>query len=128
MTVLPNVLRFLHLFFTALRGTFDICQSRVSDSLLVSESVDRVVSLWFLSSTGKRHTVTARECGLHSVPLLWTPKLKISQDLPEFHSSYFKELKPKRQKLEILKINFQSVESWKIPFEFSGVLISVSVS
>lgn len=109
--VLPNVLRFLYPFFTALRGTFVIFQSRVSDSLIVSESVDRVVSLWFLSSTGKGHTVTARGCGSHFVPLLGTPELKISQDLPEFHSSHFKELKPKREKLEILKINFQSVES-----------------
>lgn len=65
---------------------------------------------WFLSSTGKGHTMAAKGCGSHSVPVLWTPKLKLSQDLPEFHSSHFKELKPKREKLETLKINFQSVE------------------
>lgn len=78
-------------------------QSRVSDSLLES---DRVVSLRFLSSTRKGNTVTARGCGSHSVPLLWTPKLEMSQDLPEFHSSHSKELKSKREKLEILWINF----------------------
>lgn len=74
-------------------------QSRISDSLLVS---DRVVSLLFLPSTRKGNTVTARGCGSHSVPLLWTPRLKMSQDLPEFHSSHSKKLKYKREKLEIL--------------------------
>lgn len=55
--------------------------SRVSDSLLVSDKVDRVVSLQFLSPTKEGCTVTVRGCGSRSVPLMWTPKLKMSQDL-----------------------------------------------